>query len=52
MKIIPFAVIALMLAPTIAAAQGCKGDRKEASMSCAEGATWNSVTKTCEITSS
>lgn len=46
------AVIALMLTPALAAAEGCSKMRSEASISCAEGSVWNPDTRTCEITSS
>lgn len=40
-------VTALMLAPTLGAAMGCHFNQDKQAMSCAEGSTYDSGTKTC-----
>lgn len=53
MKIqLTLAVIALVLGPGLALAQGCSRDHDAAALSCADGTAWNPDTKTCETTSS
>lgn len=46
------AALALIVTPALAAAAGCMGDHKEASMSCADGSTWDPNTRTCVTSSS
>jgi hypothetical protein len=43
------AVIALSLAPGLALAQGCNGDKvkDETASSCTPGATWDAATSSC-----
>jgi hypothetical protein len=55
-KTIFAAVITLLLAPTALLAEGGSGCHKgtldEASLSCAQGTTWDAATKTCVTTTS
>jgi hypothetical protein len=44
--------LALSLMPTLASADGCRKGHQEAAMSCAEGLTWNPMTKACEASTS
>ena len=41
------AVALLMLAPSLAFAEGCSYGKKEQAMSCAEGTAFDSATNTC-----
>jgi hypothetical protein len=44
------AALVLILAPAVALAQGCHGDRSQQSaMSCAEGTVWDEATGTCVL---
>lgn len=46
------AAVALTLAPVLAAAEGCNWSKQQASMSCAEGSTYDHNTGQCVPTTS
>lgn len=50
MKTKVFAVLALLILPVSAVANGCHDDRQ--AMSCSVGQTWDAATKACVIQSS
>lgn len=49
---ITLAAIALAVVPTLSVAMGCSGGHEEASISCADGTTWDDAVQKCVASTS